>query len=217
MDATTATAKRIHPLMAAAAASVIIASAAATAAITGLLPNSHSAPEPQANTAAAQQLAAQGVNLPTPAAVQPGATAQPYGQSFAQQNAQQNAQQYALPNGQPYAQQYVPAAAAAPAPAPLTAMNAEPAPAAAQAAPAVHKRPVVHHRSTQVARYDDAGYQQRPAPAPRQPNYVAMGTGAVIGGLLGNQVGSGNGRKLATVAGIIGGGMLGNEIANRQP
>jgi uncharacterized protein YcfJ len=29
-------------------------------------------------------------------------------------------------------------------------------------------------------------------------------------------VGSGNGRKLATVAGVIGGGMLGNEIANRN-
>jgi uncharacterized protein YcfJ len=45
---------------------------------------------------------------------------------------------------------------------------------------------------------------------------VAIGTGAVIGGLLGNHVGSGNGRKLATVAGVIGGGMLGNEIANRN-
>jgi uncharacterized protein YcfJ len=29
-------------------------------------------------------------------------------------------------------------------------------------------------------------------------------------------VGSGNGRKLATVAGMIGGGMLGNQIANQN-
>jgi uncharacterized protein YcfJ len=44
---------------------------------------------------------------------------------------------------------------------------------------------------------------------------VGIGAGAVIGGLLGNQVGGGNGKKLATVAGIIGGGYLGNEVANR--
>ncbi|MDK2124224.1 glycine zipper 2TM domain-containing protein [Parachitinimonas caeni] len=41
-------------------------------------------------------------------------------------------------------------------------------------------------------------------------------TGTVIGGLLGgalgNQVGGGDGRKLATVAGIVGGGYAGNRI-----
>ncbi len=36
--------------------------------------------------------------------------------------------------------------------------------------------------------------------------------GAVIGGLLGNQVGGGNGKKIATVAGAVGGGYAGNEI-----
>jgi uncharacterized protein YcfJ len=55
-----------------------------------------------------------------------------------------------------------------------------------------------------------------PTPQPRQQNYVGIGTGAVIGGLLGNQIGGGNGKKIATVAGIIGGGYLGNEIANRN-
>jgi uncharacterized protein YcfJ len=40
-----------------------------------------------------------------------------------------------------------------------------------------------------------------------------------VGGLIGNQVGSGNGRKLATIAGAIGGAYAGNEIAkrNQQP
>jgi uncharacterized protein YcfJ len=76
-----------------------------------------------------------------------------------------------------------------------------------QAAP----RPrVVHH--TNYAR-NDAYYAQAPRPAP-QPNYIGIGTGAVIGGLIGNQVGGGNGKKLATVAGIIGGGMLGNQMIN---
>jgi outer membrane lipoprotein SlyB len=36
--------------------------------------------------------------------------------------------------------------------------------------------------------------------------------GAVLGGLLGNQVGDGNGRKLATVAGAVGGAVVGNQV-----
>jgi outer membrane lipoprotein SlyB len=41
---------------------------------------------------------------------------------------------------------------------------------------------------------------------------VGIASGALIGGFLGNRVGSGNGRKLATVAGAVGGGYAGNEI-----
>ncbi|MBA5636047.1 glycine zipper 2TM domain-containing protein [Duganella sp. LX20W] len=36
--------------------------------------------------------------------------------------------------------------------------------------------------------------------------------GAVLGGLLGNQVGSGHGRQLATIAGAVGGAVAGNQI-----
>jgi outer membrane lipoprotein SlyB len=36
--------------------------------------------------------------------------------------------------------------------------------------------------------------------------------GAVVGGLLGNQVGGGNGKKVATVVGVVGGALAGNEI-----
>ena len=36
--------------------------------------------------------------------------------------------------------------------------------------------------------------------------------GVVVGGLLGNQVGSGNGRAAATVAGAVGGGLVGNNL-----
>lgn len=36
--------------------------------------------------------------------------------------------------------------------------------------------------------------------------------GAVAGGMLGNQVGGGDGKKVATVAGAAGGALLGNEI-----
>jgi outer membrane lipoprotein SlyB len=39
--------------------------------------------------------------------------------------------------------------------------------------------------------------------------------GAVVGGLLGNQVGGGNGKKAMTVIGAVGGGMAGHEIEKR--
>ncbi|PWF41921.1 glycine zipper 2TM domain-containing protein [Massilia glaciei] len=36
--------------------------------------------------------------------------------------------------------------------------------------------------------------------------------GALLGGLLGNQVGGGSGKKVATVAGVVGGAMIGNQV-----
>lgn len=49
-----------------------------------------------------------------------------------------------------------------------------------------------------------------------QPSGIGMVAGAVLGGALGNQVGGGNGRKIATVAGAVGGGYAGNEIEKRS-
>jgi uncharacterized protein YcfJ len=190
---TTKTTSRIHPLMAAAAASVIVVSLAGTAAITGLLPNSHSAPE--TSTTAAQ-------TNPAYAAAPTAAPALPVA---ADATAPQGLQ-------------------------PVQGASAQPAVASAQPAPTVIKetvikevpaKPAVHHTThhTSYARNDAPSYREPApyhAPQPAQPNYVAIGTGAVVGGLLGNQIGSGNGRKLATVAGMIGGGMLGNQIANQN-
>jgi len=47
-----------------------------------------------------------------------------------------------------------------------------------------------------------------------QAGGIGLGTvaGAVVGGVLGNQVGSGSGRKAATVAGAVGGGMVGHQM-----
>lgn len=42
---------------------------------------------------------------------------------------------------------------------------------------------------------------------------LGMVGGGVVGGVLGNQIGSGSGRTLATVAGAAGGAYAGNEIA----
>ena len=105
--------------------------------------------------------------------------------------------------------------------APVAAPVAAPVVAQAAPAPVVHKR-VVHRvaQARPASRDDDYAYrepvrQQQPAPAPAQPNYVGIGTGAVIGGLIGNQVGGGRGKALATVAGVIGGGFLGNAVQNQ--
>jgi uncharacterized protein YcfJ len=49
-----------------------------------------------------------------------------------------------------------------------------------------------------------------------QNRVVGTATGAVIGGLLGNQVGKGNGRKLATVGGAVAGGLVGRNVQGRN-
>lgn len=46
---------------------------------------------------------------------------------------------------------------------------------------------------------------------------VATMIGAVVGGLLGNQIGKGDGRKAATVAGVVAGGVVGNQVAAERP
>lgn len=48
-----------------------------------------------------------------------------------------------------------------------------------------------------------------------KPSGVGVVGGAVVGGLLGNQIGGGSGKTLATVAGAVGGGFAGNEIEKR--
>lgn len=203
MEPITTTAKRIHPLMAAAAASVIIVSLAGTAAITGVLPSSHSAPEaPMPTTQVAPAYA--GAVAPTAAPAMAAQGLQPVPVGYAQPAGAAYAQPAA------YAQQAYPVQAAAqPAPAPVviekTIIKEVPVKQAS--------RPHTVH--TSYARHEaPAYYEPAPRPAP-QPNYVGIGTGAVIGGLIGNQVGGGNGKKLATVAGIIGGGMIGNQMINR--
>jgi uncharacterized protein YcfJ len=194
----TKTTTRIHPLMAAAAVSVIVVSLAGTAAITGMLPSSHGAPEAPVTTA---QAALPGVPASYTPAMQPTQVA--YVQPA------QLAQTQPMPVNYTQANYAQPLASAQPAPAPVviekTIIKEVPA------------KPVHRTHHTSYARNDGPAYYE-PAPrrAPAQPNYLAIGTGAVVGGLVGNQVGGGNGRKLATVAGIIGGGFLGNQIANQN-
>lgn len=194
----TTTTNRIHPLMAAAAVSVIVVSLTGAAAITGLLPTSKSAPEPG----------------------MPLATASPYAMPQAGMQVQPGQMMPVAANGQ----QLVPAMVPAMVPAQQVAYAQPMAQPQPQPTVIIKEKPVVKvvektrvvHAKPQPVRYEEPRYSQ-PAPAPaQQPNYVGIGTGAVIGGLIGNQVGGGNGKKLATVAGVIGGGIIGNEIANRN-
>ncbi|WP_243049312.1 glycine zipper 2TM domain-containing protein [Dyella sp. RRB7] len=70
----------------------------------------------------------------------------------------------------------------------------------------VHEAP----SAPQQVCHDEVVTQHKPV----QDTHQIAGTaiGAVAGGLLGNQIGSGKGRTLATVAGAVGGGYAGHEI-----
>lgn len=52
----------------------------------------------------------------------------------------------------------------------------------------------------------------RQQPVKDQHQIAGTAIGAIAGGLLGNQIGGGNGKKLATVAGAVGGGYAGNKV-----
>ncbi|MDE3736875.1 MULTISPECIES: glycine zipper 2TM domain-containing protein [Pseudomonas] len=52
----------------------------------------------------------------------------------------------------------------------------------------------------------------RQRPVKDQHQIAGTVLGAVAGGLLGNQVGGGSGKKIATVAGAVGGGYAGNKV-----
>jgi len=81
----------------------------------------------------------------------------------------------------------------------------------------VQHKAAVHHPQAQPMQTVQA-QTAHPQPVPAAENSpVGIGVGAVVGGLLGSQVGGGKGRTLATIAGAVGGGYVGNEIAKRNP
>jgi uncharacterized protein YcfJ len=168
---------RIHPLMAGAAASVMLVSMVGVAAITGILPNSHS-------------ISASAAPIDTRMAMAPATPAQPAPAQYA---------------------------ASAPAEAPVVIHKhiVEHKHVVKRTAPVDSQAPSPQY--TQVSTASNQPYQQ---PQPTQQaaaptSGVGIAAGAVIGGLLGNQVGDGRGRTLATVAGAVGGGYFGNEVEKR--
>ena len=75
----------------------------------------------------------------------------------------------------------------------------------AQAAPDHHHAPACRDCGTVVS---TRTYEREP----QRASGIGAEGGAVVGGLLGNQVGSGHGRQLATVAGAVGGAVFGNQV-----
>lgn len=188
----TASFVKMHPLVAAAAASVIIVSLVGTAAIMDWLPNSTSkeAPEMSATPATAPGAVADSTPGATPAAT---ATAE--------------APAPAAPKARATAPQRKPATqmAAAPQPAPV--------PAQAGATPQPMPQQVV--QAQPICEVCGKVEGVRTIETAAKPSGVGVVAGAVVGGLLGNQVGGGTGKTLATVAGAVGGGYAGNEIEKR--
>ena len=184
----TSTTSRIHPLVAGAAVSVTLASLLGIAALSGLLPNSHGGIDSQAT-------ASQAATAQTATAANVSATPAINGSTSAPVLVQ-------TPAGYQYMQ---PVTAPTVAYQQVTPHNAAPA-----AAP--HRTQHTQHRHAQTYAQADTRQpvyqQQQPARAANSP--VGIATGAVVGGLLGNQIGGGNGRTLATVAGAVGGGYIGN-------
>jgi len=84
-------------------------------------------------------------------------------------------------------------------------MNGEPYPANPNVAGARNAYPVL-------------GVVQSIEPVRSRDNGVGLGTvaGALVGGVLGNQVGAGRGNAVATVAGVAGGAYVGHELETRQ-
>lgn len=212
-----ATASRIHPLFAAAAVSVIAVSATGIAALTGALPSSKAETAPQAipMSLSAQQT----IGARQAFEAQQLAAAQLQAQGFSPQAQQLAAAQLSAQQFSPQALQQP---AFAPVPAPVVQQPAVQAqPERVIVREIVYREPAPRKTVRKEPTRSYAARRQQPvyAAAPvqeRKPNYVAIGTGAVVGGLIGNQIGGGNGKKLATLAGVIGGGYLGNEIANRN-
>jgi uncharacterized protein YcfJ len=104
----------------------------------------------------------------------------------------------------------------APAPgAPAAAPGAAPEPAGPKYARVVSVDPVREAATAAKRECHDEVVTHR-APVKDQHQIAGTAIGAVAGGLLGNQVGGGKGRTLATVAGAVGGGYAGHEIQQRR-
>jgi len=193
---------RIHPLMAGAAVSVMLVSLLGIAAMTGVLPNSHATAAQTASTAA-QVPAVAPISAPAQQAEHQAAAAPAVRDEAAVHKAvvHRHPVHYAQARS---SEQY----SQAPAYQQTSPSYQQPAPAYQQPAPA-------YQQSAPAYQQTSAAYQQ-PAPVV-QNSPVGIGLGAVVGGLLGSQVGGGKGRTLATIAGVVGGGYLGNEIAKRYP
>lgn len=196
-----------HPLLLLAALAVVLFCLVGTAAIMGWIPSSIGGNDNRQLSEA--ERAALASSLPSAGQpLAPGAT---------------SAEMAALgPQGAP-----VPAMPAAPAyPAQQVAQGYAPAPSGAgrpvheaEPEPEPAPRTTVKPKPVQVAAAEpkwcgNCGNVESVRAIKQRAQGSGLGAagGAVIGGLLGNQVGGGSGRQLATVAGAVGGAVVGNQV-----
>lgn len=203
-------APRLHPLVVTAAVSVTLVSLVGAAAILGVFPSSNGSALPAAPV---QQ----------PAAFVPAVAPAP-AQLAASMPVLAAPTRFQTADGRVFEE--VGAVTARP-----EAADAEPV-----AAPVVRKpvkavqHKVVHHTAPTTLPAPREVLEPRATPEPTYAQQhpvrsyvsdmspVGTGLGAVVGGVLGHQVGGGNGKKLATVAGALIGGYAGNEVAHdRNP
>lgn len=176
---------KIHPLVAGAAVSVMLLSLVGVAAMTGLLPNSNGTAAPVAVLASSAPTVADN----KVAALAPTTEARQFatGQESAPVTQNQIKHKPVQKPAHRLVQNYSENAYAPPVQAAAICGNCG---------------TIESVRAIQQA-------------APQNGIGIGAVAGAVLGGILGHQVGGGDGRKLATVAGAVGGGFAGNEVERR--
>jgi outer membrane lipoprotein SlyB len=192
------TSNRIHPLVAGAAISVMLVSLTGVAAISGLIPNSHS------NGAGSKDITPMSAPAVATAASSPVALLGP------QDTTSRLAEPKSRPAPEPERHTTAPRATEKSHSQPRqSSRNSERSyqqsePVRVAEAP----KPIL---CVSCGRIESVQAIQQEA----APSGIGMVAGAVLGGVLGNQVGGGTGRKIATVAGAVGGGYAGNHIEKR--
>jgi len=194
-----------HPLLLIAALAVVLFCLVGTAAIMGWIPSSIGGNSSRQLSEADR--AALAATLPPAAQTAPAMPA-----TGVDPLAAQDTMAPAVPSAPAYPAQQL-AQGYAPAP----AANLAPAPAPA---PAPVSHPKADSKPLQVAAADTPKWcgncgnieSVRAIKQRAQGSGLGAAGGAVVGGLLGNQIGGGHGRQLATVAGAIGGAVVGNQV-----
>jgi outer membrane lipoprotein SlyB len=202
---TSAARPRQHPLLIAAAIAVILFCAVGTAAIMGWLPTSKGGSRDNLSDADRAALSA-GLQQPVQplAAVPltPSAVAAPATAPAGAYPTQPEAQAYAAP-GAAYGSSVAQGSTASGYAAPLDPVRES------------------HPKAKEVVAAEDTARwcascgnveSVRTITRRAQGSGVGAAGGAILGGLLGNQVGGGHGRQLATVAGAVGGAVVGNQV-----
>lgn len=203
----------LHPMLWVAAASVTAVSLAGVAKITGLLPDSgsaHPATETVAAAPAVPAIPAEPVPPPALAAVQAPASAALAEPVPAQPTHKEHREAPPRTSPKPHAKPApaTPASPPAAAAVPNDAVPAPPPPGSTDAR-RVSEAPPPVCRDCGVIEHVEAVQQKGEG-----TGLGAVG-GAILGGVLGHQVGEGSGKQLARIGGAVLGGFAGNEVERR--